>query len=75
MWSFRSSSCPYILQDSIESDIATWTTQRDALAAQIKAILEAAEFSGQGLDEQQAKSLIAQGQTLLSQAAAVAAGI
>ncbi len=59
----------------LESDIETWTTQRDALAAQIKAILEAAEFSGQALDEQQAKSLIAQGQTLLGQAAAVAAGI
>jgi hypothetical protein len=30
----------------LESKIASWTNQRDSLAAQMKAVLEAAEFNG-----------------------------
>jgi hypothetical protein len=45
----------------LESDIESWTSQRDALGAEIKAMLDAAEFDGQKIDEKQAKTLISQG--------------
>lgn len=59
----------------LESQIASWTTQRDGLAAQIKSMLEGAEFEGEAINEQQAKSLISQAQSLLDQAASVAASL
>ena len=59
---------------SIEGSIDSLTSQRDSLAGQMKAALNAAAFDGQPLDEQQAKDMIAQGQALLDQAAALAAG-
>jgi hypothetical protein len=59
----------------LESQIESWTSTRDTLTAQIKPMLEGAEFNGQSINEQQAKSLIAQGQKLLKQAAAVAASL
>jgi hypothetical protein len=59
--------------NALESKIASWTTQRDALAAQIKTMLEGAEFSGLAINEQQAKQLISASQTLLNQASACAA--
>src|SRR5439155_23345420 len=40
---------------SIEGQIQSLTTQRDALAAQIKATLDAAAFNGQVLSNQQAQ--------------------
>ena len=58
---------------SIEDSIASLTSQRDALAGQIKAALSAAAFDGQALNEQQAKDWIAQAQSLLDQAKALAA--
>jgi hypothetical protein len=59
---------------SIESSIENLTTQRDELAGQIKAALNAAAFDGQALNEQQAKAWIDQAQSLLDQAQALAAG-
>jgi hypothetical protein len=59
--------------ESIETSIANLTTQRDDLAAHMKAALNAAAFDGQALNEQQAKAWIAQAQSLLDQASALAA--
>ena len=57
---------------NLESLIASWTTERDGLTAQIKSMLEGAEFNGQAIDEQQAKKIISGGQALLNQASACA---
>ena len=59
---------------SIETSIGNLTTQRDALVAQIRAALSGAAFDGRSLKEQQAKAWIAQAQSLLDQAHALAAG-
>jgi hypothetical protein len=53
---------------AIEGQIQTLTSQRDALAAQIRGALYAAAFNGEALNEQQAKGWIAQANGLLSQA-------
>ncbi len=60
--------------NSIEDSIASLTTQRDDLAAQIRAALNAAAFDGQALNEQQAKDWIDQANSLLDQANVLAAG-
>jgi hypothetical protein len=57
---------------AIESQIQNLTAQRNALASQIKAALDAAAFDGQALNEQQAKGWIDQGQALLDQAHSLA---
>jgi hypothetical protein len=54
--------------NKLESRIASWTVRRDTLAAQIKALLEAAEFHGQPVNEFHAWELISQGQVLLFEA-------
>jgi hypothetical protein len=53
---------------SIEGQIASLTSQRDALASQIKAALDGATFNGQVISSAQAGSLISQAQSLLDQA-------
>ena len=53
---------------SIEGQIQSLTTRRDALAGQMIGLLNGAEFNGQSFSNEQAQSLIAQGQALLSQA-------
>jgi type II secretory pathway pseudopilin PulG len=58
---------------SIEGSIASLTSQRDALAAQIRGALNAAAFDGTALDEQQAKGWIDQAQSLIDQASSLAA--
>ncbi len=58
---------------SIENELISLNGQRDALAAQMVALLEGAEFSGHAITQQQAQSLVSQGQALLDQAAAVSA--
>ncbi len=58
---------------SIEGTIGSLTSQRDALAGSIRAGLNAAAFNGQALNEQQAKGWIAQAQSLIDQASALAA--
>jgi hypothetical protein len=57
---------------TIEGKIADLTTQRDALAAQIRTALNDAQFAGQALDEQQAKGWIDQAQDLIDQASTLA---
>jgi DNA-directed RNA polymerase specialized sigma54-like protein len=54
---------------AIEGRIASLTGARDALARQIRALLEAAAFGGQAVNEQQAKRYIRQSVILISQAA------
>jgi hypothetical protein len=58
---------------SIENAIASLTSQREALAASIRAGLNSAAFDAQALNEQQAKSWIDQAQGLIDQASALAA--
>jgi len=60
--------------NSIESSIQDMASQRDALASQIKAALNAAAFNNQAINEHQAKAWIDQAQSLLDQADALAAG-
>jgi hypothetical protein len=57
---------------SIEGQIRDLTSQRDALAAQIKSALDAATFGGQALSNGDAGTLVSQAQNLLDQAAALA---
>ena len=57
---------------SIEGQIGSLTSQRNALAAQMKAALDAATFDGQPITEQRAKSLVSQAQSLFDQAHALA---
>jgi len=45
------------------------------LTAQIKSMLEGAEFTGQALDEEQAKQIISEGQALLNLASACASNL
>jgi len=59
--------------ESIETLIASLAGQRDGLAAQIKAALNAAAFDDQAINEQSAKDWIAQAQSLIDQANALAA--
>jgi hypothetical protein len=58
--------------NSIESQIQSLTSQRNALAAQIKGALDAATFNGQVLSSAQVQSWLSQAQSLQSQAAALA---
>lgn len=51
---------------SIENQLASFTAQRDALAAQILPLLEAAEFDDQPIPDQTATILIQQAQALLA---------
>jgi hypothetical protein len=51
----------------LENQLISINNQRDALAAQMIALLEAAEFGGQPINQQQAKQLISQGNALLNQ--------
>jgi hypothetical protein len=53
--------------NNLENQLISFTNQRDDLAAQILALLEAAEFNGQTIDQQQAQQLISQAQALLNQ--------
>jgi len=51
---------------NLENQLTSISTQRDALAAQMIALLENAEFNGQPFSNQQARQLISQGQALLN---------
>jgi hypothetical protein len=50
---------------NLESQLSSINSQRDALAAQMIALLENAAFNGQSINDQQAGQLISQGQVLL----------
>jgi Type I phosphodiesterase / nucleotide pyrophosphatase len=58
---------------TIEGQIESLTSARDALASQIRAALHGATFEEAALDEQQAKGYIRQAQSLIGQAKALAA--
>jgi hypothetical protein len=58
--------------NSIEGQIQSLTSQRDALAAQIKAGLDGATFNNQPLSSAQVQSWLSQAQSLQSQAATLA---
>jgi hypothetical protein len=57
---------------NLETRIASWTTERDALAAQIKQLLAGAQFNGVAVNEQQAKQLIDASESLLARASTCA---
>jgi hypothetical protein len=58
---------------SLESELAGFGQQRDALAAQMIAAINGAEFNGQPIDEAQAQGLLSAAQNLLAQVDAAAA--
>ncbi len=60
--------------DRLESALSDLTADRDAVATAMRQVLEAAAFGGQPLNEQQAKSLIRQGEELIQRAQQLAAG-
>lgn len=57
---------------ALEAQITSWTTQRDQLAEQMKALLNASAFNGRAINEQQTRSLIAQGRALIAEVTAAA---
>jgi hypothetical protein len=72
-FALQSNSNGDVTYTNLENQIASWTALRDALTGQIKSMLEAAEFSGQAINEQQAKHIIWGGQELLNRARTCAA--
>jgi hypothetical protein len=56
----------------LESQLAALIDQRNTLAAQMIGMLEGAEFNGQSISEEQAQSLVSQGQALIAEAQALA---
>jgi len=60
---------------SLENEIQGWTEQRDSLAAQMKSILEAAEFKGARIDTKRAQNLIAAAAELVAQAESAASSL
>jgi hypothetical protein len=63
------------IYSSKEAQIASLASQRDALAAQIRAALDGAQFASQPIDAVQLASWISQAQTLLNNADAMAAAL
>ena len=57
---------------SIENQIASWTSQRDALATSIKNTLANSEFNGVTLDVHNAQSLINHANALINEVVAAA---
>ncbi|PYO01200.1 MAG: hypothetical protein DMD91_08400 [Candidatus Rokuibacteriota bacterium] len=58
---------------SLESKIGGWVARRDAIATGIRALLDGAAFREQHLDEHQAKELIDQARSLLTEVSRCAA--
>jgi hypothetical protein len=56
---------------AIAAQIESLTVRRDALASEMRELLDGAAFGGKAINEHQAKHLIAQGKDLLAQAAAL----
>jgi len=57
--------------NSVEGQIQSLTSQRDAVSTEMKALLQGATFNAQAFSDSQAQALIAQGQSLLAQAHAL----
>jgi hypothetical protein len=58
---------------SLENKLEAWRDQRDALASEMRDILEGAAFSNQGISDGQAEELIEKVNALLGQVGACAA--
>ncbi len=56
----------------LETQLAALIDQRNTLAAQMIGLLEGAEFNGKSISEEQAQSLVSQGQSLIAEAQALA---
>jgi hypothetical protein len=56
----------------IENQLATLTTDRNALATEMIGLLEGAEFGGQSISEEQAQALVSKAQALIAEANALA---
>ncbi|MGA9887724.1 MAG: hypothetical protein WBQ31_09530, partial [Candidatus Acidiferrales bacterium] len=69
-YAITSTSSGDVVYNNLENTISQWTQERDGLAAQIKAMLEGAEFGGTPINEKVAQNLIIEGQALLDQAKA-----
>ena len=69
-YAITSDSTGDAVYNNLENQISQWTLERDGLAAQIKAMLEGAEFNGTPIDERVAAKLINEGYALLGQAKA-----
>ncbi len=54
--------------EALESAIQSLATDRDAIAGEIRSVLEQATFGGRAIDQQQAKALIARAEALLARA-------
>ena len=57
---------------SLENQLGSLITQRNALAAQMIGVLEGAEFDGKPISESQAQLLVSQGQVLIAEAQSLA---
>jgi hypothetical protein len=64
----QSNSPNDFLYSEVEDLIAEWTDRRDSIAGQMRTMLENAEFHGQAINEQNARSLILQAQILIGEA-------
>jgi hypothetical protein len=69
-YAIESETAGEVTYKNLENQIASWTAQRDDLTAQIKSMLEGAEFNGKAIDEQEANEVISRGQALLDQVSA-----
>ena len=67
-FAITSTSAGDVVYNNLENLISQWTLERDGLAAQIKAMLEGAEFNGIPIDEKAANELIVEAQSLLDRA-------
>lgn len=74
-YAITSTSPGDVTYNNLEGKIADWTADRDGIAAQIKSMLEEAEFGGAPIDQGVAMQLINQGQGLLDSANECAANL
>jgi hypothetical protein len=59
----------------LENKIADWHERRDAIAGQMRSMLEGAAFAGKAINESKARRLISQGQDLLQEVTSCAANL
>jgi hypothetical protein len=64
-----------VTYNKLEGKIGNWTTRRNTIATQMRAMLEAAAFSAKAINNTQAQQLIQQGQALQNEVSACAANV
>ena len=67
-YALKSDSTGDRVYQNLENEIASWTVQRDKLTAQIKSMLEGAEFDNRDINAEQTERIIREGQKLLGRA-------